>query len=110
MAYTVYSTSAKEKPTAQMNTAFSQSGFEKNYPGQEISQVSLDQIKTAINKLSTYIKQVDNCGNCFNVTMCQTSTCQSYTCQVCQSSTCQTCESQCTYADYYSDYYSSGCD
>ena len=110
MAYTVYSTSAKAKPTTQMNSAFSQSAFDKNYPGQEISQVSLNQIKTAIDKLSTYIKQVDNCGNCFNVTMCQTSTCQSSKCQVCQSSKCQSCESQCTYYDTYSDYYSSGCD
>ena len=110
MAYTVYSTSAKTKPTNSMNSQISQSSYEQIYAGKTINKISIEEIQSAINKLSTYIKKVDNCGNCFNVTMCQTSTCQSYTCQVCQSSTCQSCESQCTYADYYSDYYSSGCD
>ena len=102
MAYTVYSTSNKAK--SNMNGLIETSAHEVQKQGFAVQEVTLDKIQSAIDKLSTYIKQVDNCGNCFNVTMCQTSTCQSYTCQTCQASTCQTCQK---YSDYY-DYYSYG--
>ena len=99
MAYTVYATSNKAK--SNMNNSIATSVLEPQTKGFEIQEVTLDKIQEAINKLSTYIKKVDNCGNCFNVTMCQTSTCQSYTCQYCQSSTCQTCQK---YSDHYDHY------
>lgn len=102
MAYTVYATSNKAK--SNMNGSIATSKIDQQNKGFQIQEVTLDKIQEAINKLSTYIKQVDNCGNCFNVTMCQTSTCQSYACQTCQSSKCQTCQK---YSDYY-DYYNYG--
>ena len=105
MAYTVYATSNKAK--SNMNNSIATSALERQDKGFEMKEVTLDKIQEAINKLSTYIKQVDNCGNCFNVTMCQTSTCQSYTCQTCQKSTCQTCQKYSDYYDY-SSYTDSG--
>lgn len=99
MAYTVYATSNKVK--SNMNSSIATSTLETQIQGSKIQEVTLDKIQEAINKLSTYIKQVDNCGNCFNVTMCQTSTCQTYFCQSCQSSTCQSCQK---YSDYYDHY------
>lgn len=99
MAYTVYATSNKAK--SNMNGSIATSVLEAQTKGFEIQEVTLTKIQEAINKLSTYIKKVDNCGNCFNVTMCQTSTCQSYTCQTCQASTCQTCQ---TYSNHYNHY------
>lgn len=102
MAYTVFATSNKAK--SNMNNSITTSAIETQIEGTKIQEVTLDKIQEAINKLSTYIKQVDNCGNCFNITMCQTSTCQTYSCQACQVSTCQTCQK---YSDYY-DYSSYG--
>lgn len=51
-----------------------------------IKQLHIDQIRTAVTALESYVLKVDNCGNCI---FCQT--CQG--CQGCQ--TCQGCQSQC---------------
>ena len=51
----------------------------------KVKQVHIDELKNAISKLQTYVKNVDNCGNCS----------QSNCCQSCQSTTCQSCQRQC---------------
>lgn len=47
----------------------------------------ITELRSAIDRLTTFTSHVENCGNC---TFCQT--CQTVTCQTCQSSYCQSCQ------------------
>ena len=67
-----YSTTSSLKPKTNTNAEISTSTFDSSTQGSPIKNITLSQIQTAINKLSTYISKVDNCGNCYNVTLCQT--------------------------------------
>ena len=67
-----YSTTSSLQPKTNINDEISTSNFDSTTQGSTIKNITLSQIQTAINKLSTYISKVDNCGNCYNVTLCQT--------------------------------------
>ena len=73
-----YSVNAK----AAMNSAITKSTFTAAATGDEIKEVTLTELQNAINKLSTYITKVDNCGNCKTTTVVTTS---------------QVCQNQCSY-------------
>ena len=73
-----YSVNAK----AAMNSAITKSTFTAAKTGDEIKEVTLTELQNAINKLSTYITKVDNCGNCKTTTVVTTS---------------QVCQNQCSY-------------
>ena len=106
-------TSSSVQPKPNINTAIANSSWANSASGTKIQQVSLTQLQQAIAKLSTYIKKVNNCGNCYNYTIkstscqstkvtttcqstsCQSASCQSQACQSCQG--CQSCQSQCRY-------------
>lgn len=51
----------------------------------------ISELRTAINRLSTFTPNVTNCGFSNYCQTCQSLTCQTYSCQVCQA--CQVCQS-----------------
>lgn len=57
----------------------------------KVRQVHIDELKNAITKLQTYVKNVDNCGNCSASNCCQS--CQTTTCQ--KNCSCQRYSSNC---------------
>ena len=92
MAYTTQATSVKTK--TNLNDTIATSTIQSISQGNLVKNVSLTEIKNAINKLSTYIQKVDNCGNCYNITLCQTVT---------TSTKATTSTKTTTYYNYYSD-------
>jgi hypothetical protein len=60
----------------------------------KVKAIHVTELQTALEQLTAYGTNVDNCGNC---TFCQTcqkcQTCQGCQSQKCQSSSCQTCQS-----------------
>lgn len=59
----------------------------------KVKQVHIDELKNAITKLQTYVKNVDNCGNCSQSNCCQS--CQTTTCQSCQTCQRKNCSNTC---------------
>ena len=98
-------TSSSALPKTNVNSAISTSAFSDSNTGQIVKNVSLTELKNAIDKLSTYMNKVSNCNNCIAYTIkstsCQSTTCQSTGCQGCQKcQACQYCQKQCKYNDY----------
>ena len=106
----VITTSSSALAKTNINSAISTSAIGVPAVGTPINTNTLTALQNAINKLSTYVNKVNNCGNCkaytIKSTSCQSTKCQATSCQKCQACQyCQTCQSS-PYYNYsvYSQY------
>lgn len=60
----------------------------------KVKAIHVTELQTALEQLTAYAVNVDNCGNCVYCQTCQgCQTCQVCQSTKCQSSSCQTCQS-----------------
>ena len=85
----------EEVGKSEINEKITETNFTAVEQGGIIQEISITELRKAIDRLQNYGVNVDNCGNCDFCQTCQTITCQETTCQslTCQSYTCQGCQS-----------------
>ena len=88
------------------NSSIPESSFTTPVEKNTIKNITLSEIQSAVEKLSTYVEKVSNCNTIYSYvvhsTSCQSTTCQSTTCQSqsCQSQSCQSLTCQSGYCQY----------
>ena len=97
-------TTSSTQPKTNTNSTIATSSFSASTAGSKIQNISLTEIQNAVNKLSTYVQKVNNCGNCKNYTVHSTS-CQTTTISTNWKTTTKTTYAQCyyNYTAYYNE-------